>query len=333
MIQCSNCACLKPPSAQTGQVLNIASAGEAAGLKARTAENYTRLLEALFLVHRLAAGGRTLRARAVATPELRVIDPELAGRLLRLTPEKLARRDATAMQEFGHLVETFVITEMMKQVSWLDDNAGTGHWFTHDGAEVDLIIERRGAPWPRARSRPEATSPPRTSPDSARDAMRWEMRCSPVSCSTPAPRPTVRRTASWSCPSIGCGPRGPTPGRSAGGSAGDGDHQDWTVVAPHRVQPPAGWACGRHGCVPTAARIPAGSSAKPWAGGFARSGTHRSCPRTSPEATGPPPREPRLTWRPTPLSRSRSQEAVGGVSWQRTHARSGDHAQAPGALP
>ncbi len=51
---------------QTAQMLNIASAGESAGLKSDTAENYTRLLEAIFLVHRLPAWGTSLRARAVA---------------------------------------------------------------------------------------------------------------------------------------------------------------------------------------------------------------------------------------------------------------------------
>jgi uncharacterized protein len=130
-------------SGQTAQMLNIASAGEAAGLKARTAENYTKLLEALFLLQRLPAWGTTLRARAVAMPKLHVIDAGLAAHLLRLTPEKLARRDATAMQEFGHLLETFVVAEVMKQLSWMDDIAGLGHWRTHDGAEVDLIVERR----------------------------------------------------------------------------------------------------------------------------------------------------------------------------------------------
>jgi len=130
-------------SGQTAQMLNIASAGEAAGLKARTAENYTKLLEALFLVQRLPAWGTTLRARAVAMPKLHVIDAGLAAHLLRLTPDKLARREPTAMQEFGHLLETFVVAEVMKQLSWMDDIAGLGHWRTHDGAEVDLIIERR----------------------------------------------------------------------------------------------------------------------------------------------------------------------------------------------
>jgi predicted AAA+ superfamily ATPase len=129
-------------AAQTGQVLNIAAAGEAARLKARTAENYTRLLEALFLLHRLPAWGTTLRARAAAMPKLHVMDSGLAARLLRLTAGRLGQRNPTALQQFGHLLETFVVGETLKQVSWMDGIAAVGHWRTHDGAEVDLVIER-----------------------------------------------------------------------------------------------------------------------------------------------------------------------------------------------
>jgi uncharacterized protein len=129
-------------AAQTGQVLNVAAAGEAAGLKKRTADSYTKLLEALFLVYRLPAWGTTLRARAAALPKLHVVDSGLAARLLRLTLEKLDRPNATALQQFGHLLETFVAGEVRKQVSWMDGIAGLGHWRTHGGAEVDLVIER-----------------------------------------------------------------------------------------------------------------------------------------------------------------------------------------------
>jgi uncharacterized protein len=129
-------------ASQTGQVLNIAAAGEAAGLNKRTADNYTHLLEALFLVNRLPAWGKTLRARAAALPKLHIVDSGLAARLLRLTPEKLARPDATALQQFGHLLETFVVGEIRAQASWIEGIAGLGHWRTHDGAEVDVVIER-----------------------------------------------------------------------------------------------------------------------------------------------------------------------------------------------
>ena len=127
---------------QTAQMLNMAAAGESVGLKADTAENYTKLLESVFLVHRLPAWGKSLRARAVATPKLHVADSGLAARLLRLSPGKLARLEATSLQEFGHLFETFVVSEILKQVSWMEGVASCGHWRTHDGAEVDLVVER-----------------------------------------------------------------------------------------------------------------------------------------------------------------------------------------------
>ena len=106
-----------------------------------TAEQYTRLLEDLFLVERLPAWGKTLSSRSGATPKMHVVDSGVAARLLRATPEKRASLDATALTEFGNLLETFVVGELRKQVSWLQASAMVGHWRTHDGDEVDYVIE------------------------------------------------------------------------------------------------------------------------------------------------------------------------------------------------
>lgn len=127
---------------QTGQILNVTSAASELGIAQRTADGYVRLLEAVFLVRRLPAWGTTLTARAGSRPKLHVVDSGFAARLLRLTPEKLARRDPTALTEIGHLLETFVVGELMKQASWMDGIAGVGHWRTRDDDEVDLVIER-----------------------------------------------------------------------------------------------------------------------------------------------------------------------------------------------
>ena len=132
---------LRRLAGQTAQVLNMAAAGRAAGLEPRTAETYTKLLEDLFLVRRLHAWGRTLRARSAASPKLHVVDAGVAARLLRLTPRRLASLDPAALSEFGHLLETFVVGELMKQVSWSSGITGIGHWRTHDGHEVDFVIE------------------------------------------------------------------------------------------------------------------------------------------------------------------------------------------------
>ncbi|HET9088758.1 MAG TPA: ATP-binding protein [Acidimicrobiales bacterium] len=126
---------------QTAQILNVASAARAVDLEPVTAESYLRLLEKVFLVYRLEAWGKTLISRTVAKPKLHVLDSAVAATLLRLTPAKLATRNATASSEFGHLLETFVVGELRKQASWIDAVTGLGHWRSHDGGEVDLVVE------------------------------------------------------------------------------------------------------------------------------------------------------------------------------------------------
>lgn len=133
---------LRGLAGQTAQMLNVANAAREVRMDEKTAESYTRLLEAVFLVHRLPAWGTTLRSRVSARPKIHVLDYGVAARLLRLSPAKLERLDPPTLTQFGHLLETFVVAEVLKQVSWLDGIAGVGHWRTHDGDEVDLVVER-----------------------------------------------------------------------------------------------------------------------------------------------------------------------------------------------
>ena len=127
---------------QTAQVLNLARLAEATGIERSTVEHYVRLLEAAFVVHRLPAWGTTLRARASSKPKIHMVDTGVAGRMLRITAERLAAAHPQAMSELGHLLETFCVAEVLKQVSWMDIPAQPGHWRTHDGDEVDLVLER-----------------------------------------------------------------------------------------------------------------------------------------------------------------------------------------------
>ena len=128
-------------AAQTAQVLNVSRAGADTGLPASTASDYVNLLESVFLVRLLPAWGKTLRAATAARPKLHLVDSGLAARLLRLTPERLSGLDTTSLQQFGHLIETFVVGEVLKQASWMEHRPHLGHWRTHDGAEVDVVIE------------------------------------------------------------------------------------------------------------------------------------------------------------------------------------------------
>lgn len=133
---------LRYVASQTGQLLNISATAQAAGLDRATASGYLALLQAVFLVRELPAWGTTLRRRSSATPKVHLVDSGLAARLLGLTPTRLARLDPTGLTELGHLLETFVVGEILKQASWLDGIARWGHWRTYDGDEVDLVVER-----------------------------------------------------------------------------------------------------------------------------------------------------------------------------------------------
>ena len=128
-------------AAQTAQVLNGASLAAGLGIDDKTGRDYVRLLEAVFLVRLLPAWDRTLTPRTTARPKTQPIDSGVAARLLRLTPEKLALRDPAALTQFGHLLEGFVVGELLAQASWTEGIATVGHWRTRDQTEVDLIIE------------------------------------------------------------------------------------------------------------------------------------------------------------------------------------------------
>jgi len=126
---------------QTAQLMNISAAGEPAGLTKQTAESYVALLEKLFLVYRLEAWGKTLYSRAIKTPKVHVLDSGIGARLLRLTPTKIIPQNPTAMTEYGHLLESFAVSEMLKQASWNGNVADFGHFRTRDDEEVDLVLE------------------------------------------------------------------------------------------------------------------------------------------------------------------------------------------------
>ncbi len=127
---------------QTAQVLNVSRVAAEVGLERATAEHYVQLLEAAFVIHRLPAWGTTLRARASPKPKLHLVDSGVAGRMLRVSGPRLAAAQPQAMTELGHLLKTFCVAEVLKQAGWMETPAQPGHWCTHDGDEVDLILER-----------------------------------------------------------------------------------------------------------------------------------------------------------------------------------------------
>ena len=132
---------LRQFAAQTGQLLNITKAGQAAGLESSTANRYATLLEAAFMIQRLPAWGETLGKRLSAHPKVHVIDSGLAGWLLGLSAAKINSRNPAALTEFGHLVETFAIGEILNLARGAVVAPPPAHSPPPAGDEVDLVLE------------------------------------------------------------------------------------------------------------------------------------------------------------------------------------------------
>ena len=132
---------LRKLASQTAQIFVLENTGRTLALDSGTIRNYIQLLEDVFVICQLPAWGRTLQSRVSAKPKLYISDSGLAARLMGLTTEKLMTREAAAITEYGHLLETFVALELLKELSWQDDTFLTGHWHTHEGKEVDFVME------------------------------------------------------------------------------------------------------------------------------------------------------------------------------------------------
>lgn len=104
-----------------------------------TVRNWLAILEEVHIIHRLEAWGTNLRSRVTKSPKMHFIDSGLTAHLLRLTSTNMAH--ASKIAEAGHLLETFVVTELLKQRAVLGSPPEVGHFRTSDDQEVDLVME------------------------------------------------------------------------------------------------------------------------------------------------------------------------------------------------
>jgi uncharacterized protein len=124
-----------------GQLVNNSSFGAALGLSGVTAQKYVAVLERLFLVKTLAPWSNNRLSRLVKTPKLHFID---TGLLTALRQDEQARLSDDKTR-FGAVLESFVVSELMKLASWSEKRLSFSHYRTKDLDEVDLVLEdRRG---------------------------------------------------------------------------------------------------------------------------------------------------------------------------------------------
>ncbi|MEV0613973.1 DUF4143 domain-containing protein [Nonomuraea sp. NPDC050404] len=132
---------LRHLAARTTSTVSAADIARQVGLDQRMVGDYITLLESVFLAHRLESYGRTLSGKVSRTPKVHLIDSGLAAHLLGVSQRKLNRRDPATLTEFGKVVETFVVNELIKQAGWAESVVQFSHFRTRQQHEVDLVIE------------------------------------------------------------------------------------------------------------------------------------------------------------------------------------------------
>jgi hypothetical protein len=129
---------LKLLAARVSGLLNLADVSRGAGLPHTTLVRHLALLETVFLVHRLPAWSPNLGKRLVKAPKLHLVDSGFACHLIGAD----ARRLAEDRPLLGRLLETFVVGELRKQLSWTDRQTALFHFRTAAGSEVDVVLEK-----------------------------------------------------------------------------------------------------------------------------------------------------------------------------------------------
>lgn len=122
-----------------GGLINDSDISRDVGLNSVTGKSYRNILKMMFLTFDVRPWHRNIGKRLVKTPKGYLLDTLLACHILDLDFEDTAQNKP---ELFGHLLENFVATEIIKQLSNGDTKAELYHFRTSDGKEVDFILEK-----------------------------------------------------------------------------------------------------------------------------------------------------------------------------------------------
>jgi uncharacterized protein len=126
---------------RTGQLLNLNSLATDCGIAQPTANAWLNLLEASFIVKRVAPYYRNFGKRLVKAPKLYFLDTGLCAWLMGITSEVQLQTHYAR----GALFETWVLNEALKWRAARGETQPIYFWRDNIGNEVDLLIEQGGS--------------------------------------------------------------------------------------------------------------------------------------------------------------------------------------------
>ncbi len=115
---------------QTGNILNVANLSRDLGIAASTISRYLQYLSLSYQILMLPAWERNPGKRLVHAPKIHIIDHGILQAVLN-------RRGGMSGNEY----ESAIVSEIYKQAKSINSDARFYHLRTHDGKEVDLLVE------------------------------------------------------------------------------------------------------------------------------------------------------------------------------------------------
>ena len=121
-----------------GQILNLTSLCNDCGITFKTAQSWLSLLEQSYIIFLLRPHHKNFSKRLIKSPKLYFYDTGLASYILGVKNEK----ELMSHHMRGHLFESFVISEIIKDFYNVDETPRIYFWRDNAGNEVDCIIDR-----------------------------------------------------------------------------------------------------------------------------------------------------------------------------------------------
>lgn len=122
---------------RTGQVLNLSSLANDAGIAVNTAKAWLSLLESSYIIYLLQPYYRNFNKRIIKSPKLYFYDTGIASSLLRITGTEMLHTHYM----YGALFENLVISEIIKSQVHRGRRPAVYYWRESNGVEIDCIIE------------------------------------------------------------------------------------------------------------------------------------------------------------------------------------------------
>ena len=135
-------AFLEVAAQMSGKVINAANIARDVGVDSKTVTEYYSILEDTLLGFYLPAYKTSFRKRLSQKPKFYFFDLGVVRALTRtLDIEQVA-----ATSYYGDLFEHFIVLEAIKLARYFWFDYRFSYLMTHDGAEIDLIVDRPGKP-------------------------------------------------------------------------------------------------------------------------------------------------------------------------------------------